>query len=103
MTVEDMLKARKAGMDAAEQAANRQWQFYARYLVHQYAATHKPFTTDDIIEALDRLGLKTGNLSALGPVMRRLSDERVIIRTGRTVPSRIKRRHRDLVEWVGRW
>lgn len=103
MTVEQMLEARQAAIDAAEQAANRRWRIFADYLVAQYAATHKPFTSDDIIEALERHDVSTHNLSALGPVFRHASRQGLIVRTGRQVPSRIKRRHRDLVEWTGRW
>jgi hypothetical protein len=103
MSQEEMIKERDEAMAAAEAAANAKWVMSAEFLIRQFAATHRPFTTDDVIEALERHEITTKNLSALGPIMRRARREKVIVRTGRTVPSRIKRRHRDLVEWVGRW
>lgn len=101
MTVEDMLQARQLGMQQAEQAANSEWLAWAAHHLLALAATGDPFTADDIIEVLEAEDIHTHNLSALGPVIQRAARQHIIKRTGRYVPSRIRRRHRDLVEWVG--
>ena len=92
--------AREVGIATADRNAERPWKEQALAVVRELAATRRPFTADDVWE---RLGTTDGTHepAALGPVMLRASRAKWVAKTGRLVPTRHARRHRDLVEWAG--
>ena len=96
----DAAAARDAGIAAADAGAPEAWKADAREAVEWCARMRLAFTADDVVRRLESLGQLDGaNPAALGPVMLGVARDGVIAKTGRHVPSRIARRHRDLVEW----
>ena len=99
---EDAAAAREAGIAAADLHADPDWKEAAWSVLVGLAAQGTPFTSDHVWLQLDRDGVEFPHTrSALGPVTLRAVRERLIRKTGRMVPSRFARRHRDLTEWVG--
>ncbi len=96
------LQARQDGIDRADANADEHWKLAAERIINHLAHCHVPFTSDDVVERLERIGVTTHNWAALGPVFQRASRSGLIRKTGALVPSRIPRRHRDLTEWIGR-
>jgi hypothetical protein len=94
--------ARAEAIAQAEANASRPWRD-AAYLALLWCARHRAtFTSDDVIERLERTGAPvTHNLSALGPLFQRAARAGVIHKTGHSVLSRNPRRHRDLTVWSG--
>jgi hypothetical protein len=116
MDVADELDRRTDGIEAVEERkyaeavkaqaiaqadanADPDWKVEAERVVRRLAEQGQPFTADDVWGLLQ--GVSTHEPAALGGVVQRLAREKVISRTGRQVPSRLERRHRDLTEWVG--
>lgn len=65
-----------------------------------HVAVRIPFSADDVWQLLG--GVEHGlTPSALGPVFLNAARKGIIRKTGRTVPTRFARRHRDLTEWEG--
>jgi hypothetical protein len=77
------------------------WRAAAWLAILDCARRRPDFTADDVIERLDRLagGPETHSLAALGPLFLRAARARLIEKTGGHRPTRIARRHRDLVVW----
>ena len=97
-------EAREDGIAQADANADDDWREVATHVVDLLAGTGEPFTADHVVAMLEELWpeVTTHNLAALGPVFKRAARDGSIVKTGRLVPSRIARRHRDLVEWCGR-
>lgn len=85
----------------ADANANADWKVEAERVVRHLADAGQPFTADDVWGILQGEGVSTHEPSALGGIVQRLARDGIISRTGRQVPTRLERRHRDLTEWVG--
>jgi hypothetical protein len=95
--------ARAAGIERADTSADPAWKVAAGDAVTWCAHRYATFTADDVLERLaDVDAPATRNLAALGPVMLAAARAGVIVKTGEWRPSRIARRHRDLVVWTAR-
>lgn len=93
-------EARSDGIRRADDHADIEWKHDAYDCIALCARRGRPFTADDVVELLEQCNSATHEPSALGPVFLRASRDRLIRKTGRMVPSRFARRHRDLTEWV---
>lgn len=94
-------QARADGIDAADTNADRRWKAAATDAVRWCATHHTDFTSDEVLARLANVGAPTTHeLSALGPVFLRLAKAREIVKTGELRPSKLRRRHRDLVVWA---
>lgn len=90
--------ARDAAIEAVEAGADPDWFARAMSVVVELARSGRPFTSDDVWDQLPT----TAEPRALGAVMRRVAVDRLIAKTGRTLPSRRVENHaRPLAEWVG--
>lgn len=94
---------KQAGMEQALQA-HRQWQEEFREAAVALADSGVLFTSEDV---LDVVGLPTGGPglhrnNAVGAMMNALARQKVIVKTGRHVPSRRNLSHgAELTQWVG--
>ncbi len=98
--IDEARAAKDSGIARADRHANPAWKKAAYAVVLRFALRGKPFTADDIVESIP-LKVSTHQPSALGPVFLRAAKAGVIYKTGRLVPTRLARRHRDLTEWKG--
>lgn len=73
---------RDEAMARADEHADTQWRIEAERIVFTYAQRHTPFTSDDVMDALDAIGLVAHEPRALGPVMNRAIRSQWIERTG---------------------
>lgn len=73
-----------------DENADEGWKRAATQVVWEFAQSSNAFTTDDVMEALEGLGVVTHDNRALGPVMRRMIRGRHIREIGMT---RSRRRH----------
>ncbi len=96
-------EAKEDAIAQADANADDEWRETAAHVVAVLAAAGEPFTADDVLVMLDELwpDVQTHNLAALGPVIRNAARHGLIVKTGALRPTRIARRHRDLVEWCG--
>jgi hypothetical protein len=97
-------EAKADGIQRADDHANERWKTDAYNAVRFLATAGFPFTADDVWAQLSGQGVdsSTHEPSALGPIFLKASRNKIIVKTGRLVPTRYARRHRDLTEWVGR-
>lgn len=90
-------------MRRAEAHASGKWRAAAYSAVVACSiALPKGFTADDVWPLVEQaLGSKglDANPAALGPIFLRASRDGVIRKTGRSIKTRFKRRHRELTEW----
>jgi hypothetical protein len=89
--------ARADGIQRADDHADGEWKEVAYNAVLLTARMRLTFTADDVWDRIE--DVTTHEPSALGPVMLRASRKGCIVPTGRYVPTRNARRHRDLKEW----
>jgi hypothetical protein len=95
-------EAREAGIAQASFNAPRDWKIDVLEVIDAVSRLNLVFTADDVWARLETHGARDidiANPAALGPVMRQAAKAGMIRKTGRYVPSRLARRHRDLVEW----
>ena len=99
----EVIAARKSGIADAEAHADVGWKAAAFDVVCCCARNHVPFTADHVWTMLPVLypDVTTHEPAALGPVFLRAAREGIIVKTGMLRSSKLKRRHRDLTEWVG--
>ena len=102
----DAARARAAA-DAAiadvDAHADPDWKAAARGAIATIAARRRLFTTDDVHEVLDNLGVTTHEPSALGAVMRRAQADGLIEPTADHRPStRVECHGRPLRVWASR-
>lgn len=97
--IDDARHATDAAVARADLNADREWRSIA-YEAVVACAGRGPFTADDVWAILDYHDASTHEPAALGPVFRRAAADGLIVKTGRLVPSRLTRRHRDLTEWA---
>lgn len=94
--------ARQLGLFGAEQAAGKadpDWLYKARVMIRIFAHKGAPFTSDDILSNIPPPPKGT-DPRALGAAFHELSNEGLIVATGRWVASRRKERHGGPVrEW----
>ena len=92
--------ARADGIARADEHAAVEWKAAARKCTLWCAHMLPTFTADDVWQRLANSDASTHEPAALGPVMLACAREKLIAKTGRLVPSRLTRRHRDLTEWT---
>jgi hypothetical protein len=92
--------ARADGIQRADDNADDDWKETALDGIRILARRDR-FTADDVLEWLERCEVGTHNLAALGPVMQRAARAGWIRSTKTYVPTRIPRRHRDVLVWEG--
>lgn len=91
--------ARDEAIERVDDNADAEWKEDAYSVVMRLAKVGKPFTADEVWEVLGLGG--THEPAALGPVFLRAAKASAIVKTGRLVPTRFARRHRELTEWIG--
>lgn len=97
---EGAARARADGIGQADTGADAQWKALARDAVRFCALAYPDgFTADNVLRNLALAGAKTHNVPALGGVIQAAARAGEIRKTGRTRPSTIRRRHRDLTVW----
>lgn len=89
-TLFDALVAADEAIKRVDQNADEGWKRAAAQVVWEFAKMPGGFTTDDVMEALDGMGVVTHDNRALGPVIRRMTRKNVIHEIGMT---RSRRRH----------
>lgn len=95
-------RARADGIGLATAGAEAKWKTQAIDAVRYCAVAHpQGFTADDVLRRMAALGAKTINVPALGGIIQAEARAGRIAKTGNTRRSTIRRRHRDLVEWIG--
>jgi hypothetical protein len=94
------LAAREDAIRRADEHADTEWKDRAYAVLVAIAGRGVPFTADDVWDSLAAYSEATHEPAALGPVFRRAAKAQLIRKTGRLIPSRHPRRHRDLTEWV---
>ena len=86
----DALAAADETIQRGRENADEGWKRAAHRAVWDRARIPQPFTTDDIMEDLDALGVVTHDNRALGAVIRKMLRKGVIFEIGMT---RSRRRH----------
>ena len=89
-TLWDTMAAADEAIQRVDENADEGWKRAATQVVWDWSRTTSHFTTDDVMDSLDGLGVKTHDNRALGPVMRRMIRSNVITEVGMT---RSRRRH----------
>ena len=90
---------RDAALAQVEDNADARWKLEAERIVIELARTGRHFTSDDVMDALDRLEVTTRDTRALGPVMLKAIRREWIHKTGYTAS---RRRHSTAIaEYVG--
>lgn len=89
-TLWDALAAADQAIARVDENADEGWKRAADQVVWEWSQTYRDFTTDDVIESLDSLGVTTHDNRALGPVIRRMVRKGIIHEVGMT---RSRRRH----------
>ena len=89
-TLWDALAAADEAIKRVDQNADEGWKRAAESIVWEFAQMPGGFTTDDVMDGLDGMGVVTHDNRALGPVIRRMSRSGVIHEVGMT---RSRRRH----------
>lgn len=89
-TLWDALAAADEAIKRVDDNAEKAWKHAAAEIVWELSKIRSGFTTDDVMEDLDRSGIVTHDNRALGPVMRRMIRSGVIHEIGMT---RSRRRH----------
>ena len=90
---------RDAALRAVDDNAEVRWKLEAERIVIDLAQTGRHFTSDDVMDRIERLPVTTHDTRALGPVILKALKREWIHRTG-YVPSR--RRHSTAIaEYVG--
>lgn len=87
-TISQAKAERDNGMATVEENAGDEWQEYAIGLIRSVAKAKGRFTSDEVMEAMER---QPHNTKALGPAMREAARLGIIRKTGDVQPSR--RRH----------
>ena len=93
--------AKEAGIAKADANAPKSWKDDVLEAIDRISHMRQTFTADDVWEWIERHGAKDLDINpaALGPVMRQAVTTGLIEKTGRLVPTRLARRHRELTEW----
>lgn len=86
----DALAAADEAIQRVDENADEGWKRAAARIVWELSQMPGGFTTDDVMEGLDDMGVVTHDNRALGPVMRRMIHKNVIHEIGMT---RSRRRH----------
>ena len=86
----DALAAADEAIQRVDENADEGWKRAAEQTVWEWSQSARPFTTDDVMESLEALGVTTHDNRALGPVMRRMIRSNTIHEIGMT---RSRRRH----------
>lgn len=89
-TLWDALAAADEAIKRVDENADEGWKRAATQIVWEFAQMPGGFTTDDVMEGLDGMGVVTHDNRALGPVMRRMIRGGHIQEIGMT---RSRRRH----------
>lgn len=90
---------RDAALEQVDDNADNRWKLEAERIVINLARTGRHFTSDDVMDALDRLDVTTHDTRALGPVMLKAIRREWIHKTGYTAS---RRRHSTAIaEYVG--
>lgn len=89
-TLADARRERDEAMARVDSAADDTWKTAAMETLLRFCQTREPFTTDDVMDDLQRSGYQVREPRALGPVVRRAVTRQWMYRIG-YVPSR--RRH----------
>lgn len=89
-TLFDALAAADEAIRIVDANADEGWKRAATQIVWEFAQMRDGFTTDDVMEGLDDMGVVTHDNRALGPVMRRMIRSGIICEIGMT---RSRRRH----------
>ena len=83
-------------IDLSYENANEVWKREAKAAVHILIRRGEDFSVDQVVELLDRLGVTTRNMSALGAIMQKFSRDGYI-RFIRYTPSQRASRHSSVV------
>lgn len=86
----DALAAADEAIQRVDRNADEGWKMAATQAVWDRSRMSVPFTTDDIMDDLDNMGVVTHDNRALGPVIRRMINKNVITEISMT---RSRRRH----------
>lgn len=89
-TLFDALAKADEAIRRVDENADEGWKRAADQVVWEWSQSFREFTTDDVMESLDALGVTTHDNRALGPVMRRMIRKGFIQEVGMT---RSRRRH----------
>lgn len=89
-TLWDAFAAADEAIKRVDENADEGWKRAAEQAVWDRSRLGRSFTTDDIMDDLDIMGVSTHDNRALGPVMRRMLRKNVIEEVGMT---RSRRRH----------
>lgn len=89
-TLFDALAAADDAIRRVDENADEGWKRAAARIVWEFAKMRDGFTTDDVMEGLEGMGVVTHDNRALGPVMRRMIRKNIIHEIGMT---RSRRRH----------
>lgn len=96
--------ARADGIAAADAHVSRQWRAAARDAIRWCAENYPDgFTSDEVLVRLVEVNAPyVHELAALGPQFMAAARAGEIAKTGAMRPTKFRRRHRDLTEWIGR-
>lgn len=89
-TLFDALAAADKAIKQVDENADEGWKRAASNIVWELSTMPEGFTTDDVMELLDNMGVVTHDNRALGPIMRRMIRSNVIREVAMT---RSRRRH----------
>lgn len=89
-TLWDAMAAADEAIKRVDDNADEGWKRAAERVVWEWSQSSSHFTTDDVMDSLEGLGVTTHDNRALGPVMRRMIRSKTIHEVGMT---RSRRRH----------
>lgn len=94
LSIFDIPKAeRDEGMRRAELGANSEWKHRVTAVIYRICLHNDLFTSDDIVEELDKFNERTPDMRALGPMITKASRIGYCQPTDRVIPSRNRRYH----------
>lgn len=86
-------KKKQEGIEASYQGADSYWKNAVREALVQCAKNYKEFTTNEVWDIVDGLGITTGENRAMGAVMQAASRSGMIRKTGQYKESRRRSQH----------
>jgi len=89
------VRRRDAAMERGEKSAGEAWKEAALHAIRACAHRYDFFTTDQVEEVMERLGVpKTHDLRALGSLMRRAQSMNICFPTNSIETSKLAKNHR---------
>ena len=99
--IDRIRRDRDAAAYSSMNAAHQLWREEARATVELLARTHRPFTTDEVLDILERKGTVTREYRALGGIMMKARNDKIIRSIG-TRPTMRRCAHLRLKTlWIG--